>query len=125
VHGALPFLARQPEAAIMNVSSLLGFTPKKSAPVYCATKAAVHAFSKSLRYQLADTSIKVFEIVPPLVDTEMAKDQTERKISPEMLVQEVLHGVQRDRNEIQVGRANTHPIPCAALSCSRGIKSVQ
>lgn len=100
----LPVLARQPKAAVVNVSSLLGFIPKKSAPVYCATKAAVHAFSKSLRYQLADTPIKVFEVVPPLVDTKMAQGQTGPKIAPEVLAQEVLQGVRVDRYEIQVGR---------------------
>jgi uncharacterized oxidoreductase len=103
-HLLLPVLARQPKAAVVNVSSLLGFIPKKSAPVYCATKAAVHAFSKSLRYQLADTPIKVFEVVPPLVDTEMAQGQTEPKIAPKVLAQEVLQSVRVDRYEIQVGR---------------------
>jgi short-subunit dehydrogenase involved in D-alanine esterification of teichoic acids len=101
----LPVLMRQPEAAVVNVSSLLGTIPKKSAPVYCATKAAVHAFSKSLRYQLSDTTVKVFEAVPPLVDTEMAQDQAGPKITPEALAQEVLRGIHRDRYEIQVGRA--------------------
>jgi uncharacterized oxidoreductase len=104
-HMLLPVLARQPSAAVINVSSLLGFIPKKSAPVYCATKAAVHAFSRSLRYQLAGTTIKVFEIVPPLVDTDMAKGQMEFKMSPAALVQEALQNVRRDRYEIQVGRA--------------------
>jgi uncharacterized oxidoreductase len=103
-HLLLPVLARQPEAAVVNVSSLLGFIPKKSAPVYCATKAAVHAFSKALRYQLADATIKVFEVVPPLVDTAMAQGQAELKIAPEVLAQEVLQGIRTDRYEIQVGR---------------------
>lgn len=104
-HMMLPVLARQPNAAVMNVSSMLGFVPKKSAPVYCATKAAVHAFSKALRYQLADMTIKVFEIVPPLVDTDMTKGQTESKMSPAALVQETLRGIRRDRYEIQIGQA--------------------
>lgn len=103
-HLLLPVLARQPAAAVVNVSSLLGLVPRKSTPVYCATKAAVHAFSKSLRYRLANTAIKVFEIVPPLVDTEMTKDQAESKISPAALVQEVLQSVRRNRYEIRVGR---------------------
>lgn len=103
-HLLLPVLARQPRAAIVNVSSLLGSIPKKSAPVYCATKAGVHAFSKSLRYQLVDTAIKVFEVVPPLVDTGMAKGQVGPKISPQALAQEVLQSMQRDQYEIRVGR---------------------
>ncbi len=106
-HMMLLVLAHQPKAAVVNVSSMLGFIPKKSAPVYCATKAAVHTFSKAMRYQLADTTIKVFEIVPPLVDTDMAKDQTEFKVSPAALVQEALLGIRKDRYEIQVGRAKS------------------
>ena len=106
-HMLLPVLARQSNAAVMNVSSMLGFIPKKSAPVYCATKAAVHAFSKALRYQLADTTIKVVEIVPPPVDTDMTKGQTASKMSPAALAQEALQGIHRDRYEIQVGRSKT------------------
>ncbi|MBW2633530.1 MAG: SDR family NAD(P)-dependent oxidoreductase [Deltaproteobacteria bacterium] len=68
-----PILNKATEAAIINVSSFLGIVPKKSAPGYCATKAALHAFSKSLRYQLENSSIKVFEIITPLVDTDMTR----------------------------------------------------
>jgi short-subunit dehydrogenase involved in D-alanine esterification of teichoic acids len=103
----LPVLASQSNAAVMNVSSMLGFIPKKSAPVYCATKAAVHAFSKALRYQLADTTIKVFEIVPPLVDTDMTREHSKLKMSPVAFVQEALRGIHKDRYEIQVGWVKT------------------
>lgn len=106
-HLLLPVLAQQPSAAVVNVSSLLGFIPKKSAPVYCAAKAGVHAFSQSLRYQLADTAIRVFEVVPPLVDTGMAKGQAGPKISPQALAQKVLRSMQRDRYEIRVGRTKS------------------
>jgi len=104
-HMLLPVLARQPEAAVMNVSSMLGFIPKQSAPVYCATKAAVHVFSKALRYQLADTTVKVFEVVPPPVDTDMTRERVKFKMSPAAFVQEALQGVRRDRYETQVGWA--------------------
>ena len=65
----IPTLATAPSAAIVNVSSGLGFAPMASMPVYAATKAGLHAFSLALRRQLAKTAIKVFEIVPPAVDT--------------------------------------------------------
>jgi uncharacterized oxidoreductase len=104
-HMLLPVLSRQPAAAVVNVSSLLGFIPKESAPVYCATKAAVHAFSQALRYQLANTSVQVFEVVPPLVDTGMAEGQTGPKITPEALVQEVTESLRRDRYEVRAGRS--------------------
>ena len=67
----IPHLRHQPSAAIMNVTSGLGFAPMARAPIYCATKAALHSFTLSLRHQLADTSIKVIEIIPPAVDTDL------------------------------------------------------
>jgi uncharacterized oxidoreductase len=67
----LPHFLRQPHAAIVTVSSGLAFVPLALTPSYCATKAAVHSYSQSLRYQLKDTSIKVHELVPPYVQTEL------------------------------------------------------
>jgi short-subunit dehydrogenase involved in D-alanine esterification of teichoic acids len=102
----LPILEKAPEAAIVNVSSFLGIVPKKSAPGYCATKAALHAFSKSLRYQLENTSIKVFEIITPLLDTDMTKGREGgmKKLSPESLAKEVLQNLNSDTFEIRPGR---------------------
>jgi len=64
-------LARRPASAIINISSGLAFTPIASMSIYCATKAAVHSLSLSLRHQLRKTSVRVFEIAPPGVDTEL------------------------------------------------------
>ena len=64
---------KKPSAAIINVSSGLGFMPMPSTPVYCATKAAIHTYSLVLRQQLKDTPVKVFEVVPPMVDTDLNK----------------------------------------------------
>lgn len=61
----------QKEAAIINISSGLAFVPIAFMPVYCATKAAIHSLTLSTRYQFKDTSVKVFEIVPPSTDTEL------------------------------------------------------
>ena len=61
----------QPHAAIVTVSSGLAFVPLALTPSYCATKAAVHSYSQSLRYQLKDTAVKVHELVPPYVQTEL------------------------------------------------------
>lgn len=64
-------LARKHHAAIINISSWLAFTPIAFMPVYCATKAAIHSLTLSLRYQLRNTPVKVFEIIPPSTDTEL------------------------------------------------------
>jgi uncharacterized oxidoreductase len=67
----LPLLSRQPRAAIMTVSSGLAFVPLANTPTYCATKAAIHSYTQSLRYQLRDTAIEVLELIPPYVQTEL------------------------------------------------------
>ncbi|RRA49222.1 SDR family oxidoreductase [Acidipila sp. EB88] len=67
----LPHLLQQPRAAILTVSSGLAFLPMAPTPTYCATKAAIHSYSQSLRYQLKDTAIQVIELVPPYVQTEL------------------------------------------------------
>jgi uncharacterized oxidoreductase len=67
----LPFLLKQPNAAIMTVSSGLAFMPLAMTPTYCATKAAIHSYTQSLRCQLRGTSAQVFELIPPYVQTEL------------------------------------------------------
>jgi uncharacterized oxidoreductase len=67
----LPTLKKQPRATIMTVSSGLAFLPLAMTPTYCATKAAIHSFTQSLRFQLRDTNIEVLELAPPYVQTEL------------------------------------------------------
>jgi uncharacterized oxidoreductase len=67
----LPHLQKMENATLMNVSSGLGFVPISRFPVYCATKAAVHSFCLSIRRQLRGTGVKVVEIVPPYVATDL------------------------------------------------------
>ncbi|CAM3808832.1 SDR family oxidoreductase [Mesobacillus thioparans] len=66
-----PHFAGKEYGAILNVSSGLAFTPMAIAPIYSATKAAVHSFTVSLRHQLEDTSIEVIEVAPPAVNTDL------------------------------------------------------
>jgi uncharacterized oxidoreductase len=104
--GLLPLLARQPSAALVNVTSGLALAPKRSAPVYCATKAAVRSFTRALRYQCEDggLAVRVIEAIPPLVDTPMTAGRGRGKLSPERCAAEILAGVRRGAAEIPIGR---------------------
>ena len=99
----LPQLLHNPEPAIVNVSTGLIFAPKKSAAVYCGTKAGLHTFTKALRYQL-EGKAKVFEVIPPLVDTPMTAGRGTGKIAPEQLVEEFVEAFRRDKCEISIGK---------------------
>ncbi len=71
----LPHLLRQPRAAVLTVSSGLAFVPLALNPTYCATKAAIHSWTQSLRYQMQGTSVEVIEIAPPYVQTELTGER--------------------------------------------------
>ena len=107
----IPHLMKQKEAAIVNISSGLGFIPIAAMPVYCATKAALHSFSWSLRHQLRETTINVFEIVPPTVDTELdqgaraQREQADRGIHPKEVAEATLRALEKDEFETAVGQA--------------------
>jgi uncharacterized oxidoreductase len=67
----IPHLLKQKDPSIVNVTSGLSFAPLANVPVYCSTKAALHSFTLSLRYQLAKTPIQVVEVIPPAVNTDL------------------------------------------------------
>lgn len=71
----IPHLKEKQNATIINVTSGLAFVPIALMAIYCASKAAMHSLTMSLRYQLKDTGINVFEIAPPSVDTELGHDR--------------------------------------------------
>ena len=75
----LPSLRVKPHATIINVTSALAFIPSALTPTYCATKAALHSYTQSLRFQLRDTAVAVIEIIPPHVQTAL---QGERGFDP-------------------------------------------
>ncbi len=101
----LPLLRQQSSAAIVNLSSGLALAPKKSAAVYCATKAGVHVFSKALRYQVEDAGLPILvtEAILPVVETQMTAGRGKNKMQPQDVATSILHGLERDRKEIYVG----------------------
>ena len=78
----VPFLVKQPDAAVINVSSGLAFVPHPISPTYSATKAALHSFTEALRVQLADTPVQVLELVPPAVRTTLMGQQDSESAMP-------------------------------------------
>jgi len=105
----IPKLMKRQKSAIVNISSGLAFVPIATMPIYCATKAAIHSFTISLRHQLKDTSIRVFEAAPPTTDTELDSSFGEREayrgISPKEVAAEIAAGMKRNKEEIIVGEA--------------------
>jgi uncharacterized oxidoreductase len=75
-------LKKQPSAHVITVSSGLAFTPMNATAVYCATKAAIHSYSLTTRYKLKDTSVKVVEIVPPWVQTDLLNSKENPNAMP-------------------------------------------
>lgn len=104
IYGLLQILTIKQSSAIINVSSGLAFAPKKSAPIYCATKSAIHNGTKALRYQLETTNVKVFEIIPPLVETAMTEGRGKSKISTKQLVDEFISNFKKDKFESNIGK---------------------
>lgn len=106
VHQFLPHLMKQKSAAIVNVSSGIAFMTYSSAPVYSATKAGVRAYTLALRMQLEATNVKVFEVIPPGVNTNL---QNEWKLQPnpsqmmdvDKMVRVAVDGLKNDTLEIK------------------------
>jgi len=108
----LPLLKNNANSAIVNVSSGLAYVPLPIAPVYCATKAALHSYSLSLRVQLKNTSVKVFELAPPATQTELLGTFKEEDMdgisvmSVEKMVEVFCKGLVEDTYEIKPGQSS-------------------
>ncbi|MGB3496033.1 MAG: SDR family NAD(P)-dependent oxidoreductase [Elainellaceae cyanobacterium] len=106
VHHFLPGMLKR-ESVIVNVSSGLAYVPYAAAPVYSACKAFLHSYTQSLRSQLANTSVRVVELLPPVVDTPLAADLDPSfpRISPEKLVAAMIKGLKHNTDEITPGQS--------------------
>ena len=106
----LSHLKKQPEAAIVNISSGLAFITFPQAPIYSATKIGIHAYTKSLRLQLKDTNVKVFELAPPktskpLFDRDNPNAGNNRLPTMEVpkVVAVMIDGIKKNKFEIKPG----------------------
>lgn len=119
----LPVLKQQSEAAIINITSNVTFHPLVVLPTYSDTKAALHSHTVTLRHTLAKaTNIKVYEVMPSLVNTDATKDMGgENGMHPRVVAETILKGIQNDQDEIYVGdtaaqRAAYFADPVAAVA---------
>jgi uncharacterized oxidoreductase len=100
----MPMLLAEPVSGILNISSGLGLVPKRSAPMYCAAKAGLHAFSVALRDQMEGGPVSVFEVLAPQVRTAMTAGRgAADMLSPEQFAAIVLDGMERDDFEMYPG----------------------
>lgn len=102
--------AAGPGSAIVNLSSGLAYYPKRDTALYCATKAGLHSFSQSLRYQLDPMGIRVMEVILPLVATPMTEGRGSGKMDADAAARAILGGIARGRDEIHVGKARLLPL---------------
>jgi uncharacterized oxidoreductase len=103
-NGLIANLLQKKEAAIINISSALVFHPKINAAVYSATKSGLHHFTQALRIQLNNTSIKVFEVLPPLTDTPLTQSNPYKKITVEHLVKVFASAFENNQTTILIGK---------------------
>lgn len=106
----IPHLSRQPRAAIINVTSGLGFAPLAHMPVYCATKAAMHSLTMSMRHQLRGTPVEVIEVIPPIVQSELGSAHRAPQVNASAMPAEtaaavVMEGLEKGEVEIAIGDA--------------------
>lgn len=115
-----PLLSKQEESAIVNVSSIVAFAPSHRLPTYAASKAALHSYTQSLRITLErSTTTKVFELMPPLVNTDFSQAiGGENGIAPSVVADDLLTALENNEYEIHVG--NTAQIYALSLSSPSG-----
>nr|WP_321986810.1 SDR family NAD(P)-dependent oxidoreductase [uncultured Lichenicoccus sp.] len=99
----LPTLLRRPEAAIVNVSTGYVFLPSARCATYSATKAGLHAMTQAFRFELRATQVMVMEVMPPAVDTAMARHAGGSKLTPDFVADRIVRGLRRGDDEVVIG----------------------
>jgi uncharacterized oxidoreductase len=101
----MEMLQSRRESAIINTTSILSIVPSLLEATYSASKTALAFYTKSLRkhLEIINSRVKVFELLPPLVATEMTAVRNDKKISPEELVKALISGLEKDQYTIRVG----------------------
>ena len=98
-------LKKQPSATVINVSSGLAFVPLASTAVYSATKAAIHSYTQSMRYRLKGSSVRVLELIPPWVQTDLLNSKDEPRAMPlAAFIEEAVTVLGTDAEELLVER---------------------
>lgn len=110
IRSYLSLMSASNDAAIVNITSAVAYLPMKSLPVYSATKSALHSFTVSLRESLKETNIKVLEVLPPLVATNMTEDLPGKAKDLEMLTPEkcseiIIKGIKNNRKTMHIGNS--------------------
>jgi len=96
------------KGTLINISSALAYVPLPCLPIYCATKAAIHSYTQSLRFQLEDTGVEVIELMPPAVRTEMTADLPDEGltlITTDKLVALSIASLKRGAIEVRPGQS--------------------
>jgi uncharacterized oxidoreductase len=113
----LPLLRKQPRSAIMNVSSGLAFVPMAPTPTYCATKAAIHSYTQSLRYQLRASTTEVLELIPPYVATSLLNGAADPRAMPlNKFIAEAMDILKNQPAAVEICVENVKPLRFAAES---------
>lgn len=101
----MEMLKSRKEGAIINTTSLLAYVPSTIEATYSASKVALRFYTETLRkhLELLNSTVKVFELLPPVVATEMTAERKGKRITPEVLVKNLIAGLQKDRFTIRVG----------------------
>ena len=102
----LPLLQKQPEAAIVNVTSIVAVAPGGRLPSYSASKAALHSYTITLRQHLAKTNVRVFEVYPPLVATDFSAEigGHVNGIPASVVAGDLVKGLEQNTYDIRIGR---------------------